>query len=235
MAYRKAVKMLALAPAFAFALAIAAASLQGTAVTIDHLILGINDLERGLAEFEEKTGVRPVMGGVHPGRGTWNALASLGDGVYLEIMAPDPKQSVASPMVDELKPLATLRPVGWAVGTGDMFALQAKLQAREIRHGAAMPGARNLPDGSRLQWTTLDVTLPEHPWLPFFIKWADPAKHPSTTTPRGCALTSLRIEDPNPGPLTHVFSAIGLKVAARKGRESRMKIELKCPRGTVAF
>lgn len=202
---------------------------------IDHLILGINNLERGMKDFEEITGVRPVFGGVHPGRGTQNALVSLGEGVYLEIIAPDPKQSVDSAMVKELKPVMTLTPVGWAVGTDDMFALQAKLQAREIRHGAAMPGSRALPDGSRLQWSTTNITLPQHNWLPFFIRWNDPAKHPSRTTPVGCSLTSMQIEDPNPDPLTHVFSAIGLKVLAKKAAQSRMTIWMKCPKGPVTF
>ncbi|HEX6324001.1 MAG TPA: VOC family protein [Vicinamibacterales bacterium] len=213
---------------------IAAPAMQN-GVVIDHLILGIDDLDRGIADFEGMTGVRPVIGGVHPGRGTRNALVSLGEGVYLEIIAPDPKQSVESDMVRELKPLMTLTPVGWAVGTDDLFSLQAKLQAREIRHGAAMPGSRALPDGSRLQWSTTEVTLPQHNWMPFFIKWSDPAKHPSRTSPSGCSLTSAEIQDPNPDPLTHVFSAIRLKVPAKRGEASRMTIRLKCPKGRVTF
>ncbi len=203
-------------------------------MTIDHLILGINDLERGVAEFERATGVRPAFGGVHPGRGTQNALASLGDGVYIEILAPDPKQPDAAG-ARELKEMAKLRPVGWALGTTDIFALQAALQGREIRHGAMMPGSRALPDGSRLQWSTLNVDLPQHAWLPFFIRWNDPAKHPSRTAPQGCALKSVQIQDPNPDPLTHVFSTVGVKVGLKKGEPSRMTIALQCPKGAATF
>jgi hypothetical protein len=204
-------------------------------VVIDHLILGINDLERGIADFERMTGVRPVFGGVHPRRGTQNALASLGDGSYIEVIAPDPKQSVASPMVTELKTLTSLTPIGWAVGATNLFGVQARLQGREIQYGGVQPGSRALPDGSTLQWSTFNITQPAHQWLPFFIRWADPAKQPSLTTPRGCSLESLSVEDPNPDPLTHVFSTIGLKVPLKKSAASRMTIVLKCPKGRVSF
>ena len=33
---------------------------ENAAVDIDHLILGINDLDRGIREFESRTGVAPM-------------------------------------------------------------------------------------------------------------------------------------------------------------------------------
>jgi hypothetical protein len=40
---------------------------------VDHVILGIDDLQKGIEELERRTGVRAAFGGAHPGRGTLRA------------------------------------------------------------------------------------------------------------------------------------------------------------------
>ena len=92
---------------------ILAATLYTTA-GLDHILIGVPNLDDGIRAFEQATGVTPVRGGKHPSRGTENALVSLGRGAYIEIIAP---QADAAPneMVTQLRALHGPTLVGWAV------------------------------------------------------------------------------------------------------------------------
>src|SRR5437879_5647845 len=86
---------------------------------LDHILLGCNDLQRGIDFVEQHTGVRAAFGGVHPGRGTQNALLSLGTRRYLEIISPDPHQNISDERPIKLQKLTEPRLVGSAAHSGD--------------------------------------------------------------------------------------------------------------------
>src|ERR1700730_18698201 len=86
---------------------------------LDHILLGCSDLDACMAYVEGRTGVRAAFGGVHPGRGTRNALLSLGERHYLEIIAPDPQQ-VGVADTRNLQELVQPRLGGWAGHPGEM-------------------------------------------------------------------------------------------------------------------
>ncbi len=201
---------------------------------VDHVILGISDLQKGIEELESRTGVRAEFGGAHPGRGTQNALISLGEHHYLEILAPNPKEK-GSEMTAELRKLTTLTPVGWAARANDLLATQRLLRSHGAQTGEIRPGARKRPDGTRLAWKTLDYTSPASPLLPFFIEWDHATAHPSATSPGGCRLADLFLEDPNPAVLRDALRAADVGVEVREGKESRIHLSLACPKGTVDF
>jgi hypothetical protein len=206
---------------------------SGDLSRIDHIILGIGDLQAGIAELERLTGVRAVFGGAHPGRGTQNALIALGGEHYLEILAPNPEDRSSSESLEGLQALTALTPIGWAARTHDMTALERDLRSRGVEVGEIRPGGRNLPDGSRLAWKTLGFPSSASSLLPFFIEWDPAGAHPSSTSPEGCRLTGFALEDPAPDALRESLRAAGLPVEVREGKEPRIRVALSCPKWNV--
>jgi len=205
-----------------------------TPVRIDHVILGIADLDRGIAEMARRTGIRAVPGGSHPGRGTHNALMSLGPGIYLEIIAPDPAQKTPPQGFDMLAGLQNLTPIGWAVATDDAPALRSDLAGLGYRPSAPRPGSRSLPGGVTLEWVSFDIdNAPD--LAPFFIAWGQRAKHPSTTSPGGCRLGSLGLTSPDKARLAAIVDRLGLGVRVGAGQHDAEALTLVCPGGDVRF
>ena len=205
------------------------------AARVDHVIVGVSDLEQGVREMERRTGIRAVTGGTHPGHGTRNALLSLGEDTYLEIYAPNPGEPVASAAVAELRGLKRPTPIGWAASTSDPQALRSTLKARGFPLTPAEPGSRRKPDGTIVSWVTYGFATLDHPLAPFFIEWSDAETHPSRTSPGGCSLRSIRIEDPSADRLQHAIDPLGLNVVMTKSPESRMTVELSCSTGRVTI
>ena len=202
------------------------------AVGIDHLILGVDDLERGMAEFASRTGVKPVKGGVHPGRGTQNALVALGSGRYLEILAPSREPGTTS---DAMTQSSTLAPVGWALHTGDVAGVVATLRGAAFVASDVRPGARTRPDGVKLAWQTATVSGPGLEGAPFFIQWSGGSAHPSNDAPSGCTLERVTLTESDPAPLARFMRAVRVDAPVTKGASRRMTITLACPAGKVTF
>ena len=199
---------------------------------IDHVILGVSDLDQGVASFEEQTGVRPVYGGKHP-RGTHNALVALGEGLYLEIIALQP--GVKPP--DDLAPIGDLRsltPIGWAVSFPDVAELRRELSAASIPLTEPRPGSRPTPTGGILSWHTLGLQS-DFEGAPFFIVWSADSPHPATTSPTGCSLRQWRIAGPHHRVLEQLRNAIGLAVQTAEASQPTFQLSLACPKGTVDF
>lgn len=217
------------------ALAAEGAAAPGSTVALDHIVLGISDLAAGRSTFAERAGVEPVLGGVHPDRGTWNALLSLGDRVYLEIIAPNPEAPKLDPMFGGLKGLKTLTPILWLVRTTDADATVAKLRGAGYAVSDPQPGSRKMPDGRLLEWRTFALTAPPSPLAPFFIEWGKDSPHPSTTSPGGCRMTELELQDPAPEGLRKLLALLALDAEVSQADKSVLRFALACPAGTLQF
>lgn len=202
------------------------------ATRIDHVIVAVSSLEAGVRELADASGVEAALGGQHPGMGTQNALASLGQGVYLEILAPVPGAEV-NERFTQIKSLDRLTPIGWAVTVDDAEAKAKELAALGYQTSGVFKGSRERPDGSRLEWAIVAILDPKGRQIPFFIEWSETSPHPATTSPKGCELESLVALDPDAAALAEDLKKIGAEVAVRQHSTSGLELTLKCPRGEV--
>jgi hypothetical protein len=177
------------------------------ALTLDHVIVAGPDLAALSALVSERTGVQPVVGGRHVGHGTHNALAGLGSGRYLELLALDPSQEGGG--------------FGATIAHLDAPALHTWCgrggSAREIASHIEAAGAtpRRLPmsrlraDGSELAWEL--VFVDGHPYgalVPFFVDWRG-AAHPSGALPPGLELERLELRHPDAEGLRTLLTLLG--------------------------
>lgn len=200
---------------------------------LDHILLGCNDLQRGIDFVERHTGVRAAFGGVHPGRGTQNALLSLGERRYLEIIVPDTGQPDAkNPLVLHLRKLAEPRIVGWAAHPGDLGTFTKKLREGGVIFDGPTPGSRKRPDGRILNWKTINLKDDRGGMLPFFIEWGADSKHPSEDAPHGCRLDSFSAASPNPDSLVQALNALGLEMPVASGEKEHLLARLSSSKGS---
>ena len=203
---------------------------------VDHLLLGVSDLDRGITWVEQTTGVRAIVGGSHPGVGTRNALLSLGGRRYLEIIAPDPAQKAFKFRID-LRRLSEPRLVTWAAATRDVEALAKKARAAGLEVFGPQPGSRERPDGKILRWKTLGVSVPLADQgvdpIPFFIEWAPGSLHPSQDSPPGCELQFLDMTHPKQAEVNEVLAKLGIQATAKPGRHVLLRGALRTPKGMV--
>lgn len=193
---------------------------------VDHIVIGTADLESGMARLAALTGVRPAIGGSHPGRGTRNALVSLGGRQYAELIAPDPAQ-VGTKDAYGLSAFSEPRVLMWAASTTDIDVLAAGLKA------TPNAGSRVRPDGRVLRWRTLTVAEPG--LVPFFIQWDAESVHPSEDSPDGCTLAALAFEAPDPAAATRALDDVGIAARVERGAVPRIRATLDTPRGRVTL
>jgi hypothetical protein len=204
---------------------------------LDHILLGCSDLDQGIAFVEQHTGVRPAIGGAHPGRGTRNALLSLGEMHYLEVIAPDPAQAgqkiSRESMVNTLKALAAPRIIDWAVHTSDIAGVADRLRKEGIAFDGPTPGSRKRPDGNVLHWQTLNLVDDQDGLLPFFIQWSADSVHPSVDAPPGCKLQSFTAAAPDSSALAAKFHQLGIGLEVESGAKPELRTRIAGPRGNL--
>jgi hypothetical protein len=207
-------------------------ALVRTAITaLDHLVFATPDLAATSAMVARCTGVEPLMGGQHVGKGTCNMLCSFGPSSYLEIVGPDPQQ--ADPPgprpfgIDDLREAAL---VAWAIAVQYMDKALRNARAGGHDPGDAAAMQRRRPDGVLLSW---ELTMVPSPAVPFLIDWLG-SPHPASSSPSGLKLLSLTATHPQPERYIATMKALGIEIDAIAGAESLHAV-IEGPLGQLAL
>jgi hypothetical protein len=201
---------------------------------VDHLVYATPDLEASIEELKGILGVQAIPGGRHPAWRTRNALISLGEKTYLEIIGPDPEQ----PAPDEPRPfdidrLQAPQLVTWAVHRADLRQVADEAKRHGVNLGVVLSGSRGRPDGVLLSWELTDPFQPRaNGIVPFFIDWGE-TPHPAGSLTRCCSLVDLCAEHPEAEQVQVMLDSIGLCLRVAKGLVPALIACISVPGGTV--
>lgn len=194
-------------------------------LALDHVVLGVADLDGAAAALLDEHGLVALPGGRHPKWGTANRIVPLG-AAYLELVAVvDPDVAATSAFGTWVADMAAGRCAwGWAVRTSDIAATAARLDLDVV------PGSRRTPTGTELRWSLAGVPGTDADRsLPFFIEWGRDTPLP------GSAYADHPVGDVRVGGLAVETDAAALgrwtdwtdlAVTVRPGRRGVVAVEL---------
>jgi catechol 2,3-dioxygenase-like lactoylglutathione lyase family enzyme len=136
--------------------------MQNMAFALDHVVIGVNDLDRAVADYQS-LGFTVYPGGVHHGGVSHNALIVFEDGSYFEIIA----YREAAPANRWWHVLTTAGEgiVDFAVLPENTEKDLGAARARGLNLEGPTPGGRLRLDGVRLDW---QIVRPATTDLPFW-------------------------------------------------------------------
>lgn len=202
---------------------------------LDHIVLAAPDLEKAMEQFEQMTGIMPTHVGPLQGLGAKTAHVGLDHNRYIEILAPDLDNP--GPLGDELKTLeeGTLAPYHYSIRSSDVSRLIEgyvyDVLGWDPDHIAMVQA---LPDNSMRQWDLL--TMYGHDMggcAPYYVKWNDPAQHPTSCIPLNATLAACTIHAPENHDVHKLIAGVG-GINVEFG-DPMLECSFDTPKGTVTF
>ena len=179
---------------------------------IDHIVITAPNLAVGVEFVRRSLGVMPQAGGEHPRMGTHNYFLSLGDRLYLEVIAVNPDAPRPSRLrwfqLDQTDSIRTPRLATWVARTDD---IRAAVAASPVPLGKVEPMSRG-----QLNWL---ITIPEDGSLPLrgvaptLIQWPAGTHPADTLQDLGCFLIRLEGFHPEAQKVISVLESIGFQGA----------------------
>lgn len=158
--------------------------------SLDHIIIGVRDLESAARIFGHNLGLLPSGGGIHPIGGTANRIVVIGD-TYLELITvckPDEAQESIRRRLDEGEGY-----LNCVFSSSDLEADSRAIRERGVTLIGPVAGSLRSADGRERAWKRVDVERPDLTQrYPFIIQhdsageerrrrlagWSTPPVHP---------------------------------------------------------
>jgi hypothetical protein len=161
---------------------------------LDHIIIGVNNLEAATRTFQEDLGLAVSGGGIHPTGGTANRIIVIGD-TYLELITVRDRAEAQQSMLDRLAKGDGY--LNFVLASNDIYADSQAMIERGISIIGPNAGELRSANDRRRSWIRTDVEradLAQH--YPFLIQhdssgeerrrrlagWSTPPQHPLGAT-----------------------------------------------------
>jgi extradiol dioxygenase family protein len=170
---------------------------------IDHIIIGVNNLEQAATLFGQKLGLAVSGGGIHPTGGTANRIIVIGD-TYLELIAIHAPSEAQQSMLDRLAIHEGY--LNFVLASNDIKADSKAMTNRGIPILGPASGSLKAADGRTRGWSRTNIERPDlAQHYPFVIQhdssgeerrfrlagWTTPPKHPLGATQVRCATIAV--------------------------------------------
>jgi len=202
---------------------------------LDHILLGAPNLDVASDAFANLSGITPDGGGPHPGFGTRNQLLSLDEGLFFEIIAPDPAQAENGHRAESLLKLDVPKMLTFCTRSGDLSDIADRAQKAGLAPRDPVAMSRTRQDGVTLAWEILYLDSPE--WgdaIPFVIDWKG-SPHPATTSPMGCTLIDFTVLHPKSVELANMYKKLGIDVSVQASLSAGFILRLETPNGEIVL
>ncbi|MBV9257635.1 MAG: VOC family protein [Ktedonobacteraceae bacterium] len=166
---------------------------------LDHIIIGVSNLEQAARIFSEKLGLTASGGGNHPEGGTANRIIVIGD-TYIELIAVRNPAEAQESMVGRLAQGDGY--LNFVLASDDIRADSAAIQRRGVSIIGPREGKLTGTDGRTRGWMRTDIERPDlTQHYPFLIQ------HDSTGEERRSSLAGGKTPPEHPLGATKVLSA----------------------------
>lgn len=202
---------------------------------LDHIVLAAPDFQEAIKEFENMTGIKPSIVGSLRGLGTKSARVGLDNNAYIEIIAPDPKNSgpIGAALASELEE-GTLVPYHYAIRSSEVEHMKDEYVPNELGwqpDHISMFGAS--PDGTPKKWEMLYMYGHKIGGaVPFYIDWGH-CDHPSASIPEVGALKTLVVRAPSGHKVHDLLSKVN-GIDVQEG-DPLLEFSFGSPEGTITF